>query len=296
MSMEERMDLAQQQIEKRQFDGAIANLRPLNDVMPRRGLLLLAKAYAGKNDLLGEISALNLCIAKNPKDYVVYVAYGHALIRAKRVEEGLTAFQEARNLNPRYRPAYDALLKELEKKGERYEARNVVNDMIKVFGPKAEFFSALCRLYAVDSYHEKTVEICEAAIEKAPNFAENHMYLGLALKEREQTDRALKVLTKATPIQYAMGELNLSKKDYVSAYNYYKSAANADPKSARAWIGYGVAAFKLQKNEEALKAFVNSCKIDRHNTRDFRSALGELRVRKDITWQSRFESGINECM
>lgn len=300
--LEARIQKAQQHMDRKEYEAVVATLIPVNDTLPRTGLLLLARAYAAKSDTLNEIRALELCIAKNPKDYVVQTVYGEALIRSKRAEDGIVAFQEARRLNPRYMPAYLSLLKELEKKGERYESRNVVNDMIKIFGPKPEFYTDLCRLYGLDSFNEKTIEICEAAIEKDPKSPDNHVFLGLALKDREETERANQVLTHAAKrfpasesVQAAMGELYISKKDFVSAYNYYKRATTANPKSARAWVGYGNAAFELQKNQEALDAFVKGCKADRLQTKDFRLAIGKLRVRKDISWQVRYESGINEC-
>ena len=300
--IEERIDIAKSQVHRKLFNEAIQLLAPANDILPRSGLLILAEAYAGKKDSLSEIRTLELCIAKNPKDYVAQTAYGRALIRASRVDNGLVAFQEATKLNPRYRPAYDALLTELEKKGERYEARNVIEDMRRRFGDEPKFFTSLCRLYAADDYNEKSIEVCELAIEKNAAIPENHMYLGLALMNREQIDRATSVLKSASrrfprsePVQWALGELAMTKKDTVSAFNHFKRAATANGKSSRAWVGYGTAAFKLQKNDEALKAFIKACKIERQQTREFRSAIGELRFRKDIHWQTKFEIGINEC-
>jgi tetratricopeptide (TPR) repeat protein len=300
--LEAKIEEAQKHLEVKRFDAAIQILIPVNDVLPRSGLLVLARAYAGKVDTLNEIRTLELCVAKNPKDYVVKNEYGKALARAKRVEDALIAFQEAKELNPRYKPAYENLMQELEKKGERYEARNVVTDMMKVFGPQPAFYTALCRLYALDNFNEKTIEICEDAIHKDPKNPDNHMYLGLTLRDHEEVERANQVLIHASKrfpasesVQSAIGDLYYSKKDFVNSYNYFRKATSADPKSARAWVGYGNAAFKLQKNQEALDAFLKGCKLDRTQVKEFRLAIGELRVRKDVTWQSRYESTVNEC-
>ncbi len=297
-----KIEQAQRLYDAKKYKEAIDLLKPYNDRLPRAGLLLMARSYSATNDSLSEIRMLELCLAKNPKDYVVKTVFGQTLIRIKRVEDGIVAFQEARQLNPRYRPAYDALIKELENKGERYEARNVVNDMIKTFGPQGAFLTTLCRLYALDSYHEKSVEICDQAIKKDASVPENHMYLGLAMKEREDLEGANRVLSlaikrfpKSEPVQFAMGDLHMAKKDFVRAYKFFKSAAQGDQKSVRAWLGYGNAAIEIQKNDEALKAYLAACKLDRQQTKDFRLALGKIRVRKDGDWQSRFESGINQC-
>lgn len=294
---------AQKQFNEKHYEASIRILTPIAELLPRSGLLLLARNYAATKETLDELRTLELCIAKNPNDYVVQTVYGNALVHTKnRVEEGLVAFQEARKINPRYQPAYEALLRELEKKGERYEARNVVTDMMKVFGEKPQFFTQLCRLYALDGFHEKSVESCEQAIATDPKVPENHVYLGQALKERDEIDRAKSVLSRASlrfpasePVQTAMGDLYMSKKDYARAYDFYKKSSAANPNAGRAWVGYANASFQLQKNQESLNAYVKACKVDRQETRDFRSAIGVLRVRRDLIWQSRFESGINEC-
>lgn len=297
------IDKAQGHFDAKQFDAAIKTLVPVNDTLPRSGLLLLARSYAAKRETLDEVRTLELCIAKNPKDYVVHTVYGNTLVKIKnRVEDGLFAFQEARKLNPRYLPAHESLLRELEKKGERYEARNVVQDMIKVFGTKPAFDTALCRLYTVDGFHEKSLEHCERAIRSDPKVPDNHVYLGLSLKETEDLEGAKAVLNKASSrfpasetVHTAMGDLYLSKKDYVHAYEYYKKAIGSDPKSSRAWVGHANSSFQLQKTQEALSSFIKACKNDKLETKDFRSAIGLLRVRKDFVWQHRFEAGINEC-
>lgn len=298
-----RIEQARVFYKQKKYDQVVRILLPVNDALTRSGLLLLAKAYNAQSDILNELRTLELCIAKNPKDYVAQTTYGLALLRSKgRSEDGLAALQEARKLNPRYRPAYDALVAELERKGERYEARNVVTDMVNIFGPKPAFFTLLCRLYALDGFNEKSVEICDQAIANDPKTPENHVYLSQALVERDQADRAKSVLTHAAsrfpasqPVQTALGDMYLNNKDYARAYEYYKKASAADGQAPRAWVGYANAAFQLQKNQEAITAYVKACKLDRQETKDFRLAIGALRSRKDVLWQSRFENGINEC-
>ncbi len=296
------IERAQILVEAKRYQEAVDLLTPSIDLLPRTGLLILAKGYAGTKDLPNELKTLALAVVKNPKDYVVKTSYGLALLHAQHDEDALQAFLDARELNPRYKPAYDLAVDLMEKRGERYEARNLVFDMIKVFGPKSEFYTKLCRLLALDNYNEKTVEICQAAIEKNDKIPENHVYLGLALKNREENDKSRRVLADAAqrfpasePVQSALGDLYFSQNDFINAYQFYKKACTADGSSSRAWLGYANSSFKLQKNEEALLAFVRVCKIDHTQIKDFRLAIGELRVRKDQNWQSKFENAINDC-
>ena len=59
--------------------------------------------------------------------------------------------------------------------------------------------------------------------------------------------------------------------------------------------GVGSASFRLQKNQESLDSFITACKINGRDVKAFRISIGELRSRKDLVWQGRFENGINEC-
>jgi cytochrome c-type biogenesis protein CcmH/NrfG len=120
---------------------------------------------------------------------------------------------------------------------------------------------------------------------------------------RESHDRAQKVLTSAArrfpgsePVQWALGEFSMNRKDYVTAHDHFRRAVRADAKAVRSWIGLGSAAFRLQKNQESLDAFVKACKLNNRDLKSFRTALGELRGRKDTQWQGKFENGINECL
>jgi tetratricopeptide (TPR) repeat protein len=296
-------DKAEEYVNSGKYEQAVLMLKPKVDSLSRKGLMLLARAYAGQKDFLSEIRTLELCRAKSPRDYIVLTALGEAYLHVSRNDDAVGIFQEARDVNKKYRPAYDGLVRVLEKTAQTYEARIVVTDMLKIFGSGPALDSALCRLYAVDGFIEKSVESCKAAIESDPKNPENHIYLASSLKDQEDGNKATEILKKAAGrfpasehIQSAAGSLATEKKDYISAYQYYKKASADDPKSVRALLGLANSSFKLQKNEESLGAFVKACELDRHNAaRDFSGAIGELRTRKDLNWQSRFQNAMSIC-
>jgi tetratricopeptide (TPR) repeat protein len=280
----------------------ITLLKPYNDRLPRKGLIILARGYAQNRDPINELRTLELCLAKNPNDYVVQTMLGDSYGHARRSEEAVASYLEAKKTNAKYRPAYDGMLAVLERTGDRYEARTLLNDMIKVFGAQPGFYTDLCRLYALDNFLEKSVEVCRKAIEKDPKTAENYVYLGTSLRDQEESSHAEKVLNDASkrfpasePVQSTAGEFSVSRKDYVGAYRHYKQAVVADSKSSKALLGLATSAFELQKYEEALRTFIQACKVNKHAAGEFRLAAGKLRARKDYSWQSKYENAMVNC-
>jgi tetratricopeptide (TPR) repeat protein len=299
---ESPLDRAERSANEKKWDEVIQTLKPLNDSLPRKSLLTLATAFEHKKEYLSQIRTLQLCVAKHPGDYVAITELGRAYSLAGRKNDAQDRFLEAKSINSKYRPAYEGLLVELEKNGPIYEAIELVNDMQKVFGAHSVFFSTLCRLYTLDGHIKKAIETCESAITRDGKNPENYINLSKALKNGENTDKANQVLTKALGrfpaselVQATAGEMQIERKDFVAAYRIFKKASETSPNSGRAQIGYADAAFALQKNEEALKAYIRACKLDKKLTKNFRTSYGVLRERKDFTWQQRFESGLNQC-
>jgi tetratricopeptide (TPR) repeat protein len=284
------------------FDEVISSLKPMAESLPRKGLLTLARAYAAKKDHSNEIRTLDLALVKNARDYVVMTRLGEAYAKAKKSDEAIEKFLEAKTINRRYLPAYEALLAELERKADNYEARSLVQDMIQQFGERPTYFTALCRLFSKDAFLEKAVSVCEEAIKKDPKVPENYVHLGECLKDQEKLDRALSVLKDAGRrfpaseiVHKTKGDMHFAKRQFVEAHKSYKQATEADSKSVHSWLGYANSAFELYRNQEALTAFLKACELDRRETKDLRIAIDKLRKRNDSTWLSRFADGLSSC-
>ena len=106
---------------------------------------------------------------------------------------------------------------------------------------------------------------------------------------------ALKI-RKSEPVQTALGDYFVEKKNYVDAYRWYKAGVKSDPSSFPAQLGLAQAALELQKMEDSLAAFTAACKLKRTAIREFQSGLIKVRNRGDAKWQIRFEEAIsNSC-
>ncbi len=286
---------------QRRWNEIIASLKPVLEGLPRSGLLLLARAYGATNNVLEEIRTLDLAKNKNPKDYVAITKLGQAYSKAKKGTEAIANLFEAKELNPRYKVAFDALLTELQNQGETYEARTLAADMITKFGD-ARYHTILCRLLTKDAYLDKAVETCETAVKRDPAVPENHVNLAIALRDKLEPEKALKAINAAADqfpgseaVLSAQGALYMDKKDFTHAEESFKRAASFGPKSVPAWTGLGRAAFELHKYQESLNAFVKACQIDRHAVREFREMAGRLHKDKNNEWQYKFKDALSRC-
>jgi tetratricopeptide (TPR) repeat protein len=255
-----------------------------------------------EQDSLKEIKDLELGLAKNAKDLNLRVALGVAYSKAKRSEAAMNTFREVMESDPKNLPAHKGLLAELLKQKDTYEARILLHDMIKKFGPKSEFYNDLCRLYSNEGFLEKAVETCGEGTVKDPQFSDNYIYLAQSARDKLEPEKASDVLDKAVKlfpnnesVLIAAGENQLLSKNYSAAYKSYRQAVIANRSSLKAIIGYAQSSLELQKNQESLGAFIQACTIDKKSAKDLRYAIAKLRDRKDKAWQMKFEAGLERC-
>lgn len=287
---------------KKQYADVLKILKPLVAELPRHGVLILYRAYKATGDHQGELQMLELLLAKNPKDYVVKTQEGEAFLKLNRVEDALTAFQEAKAMNKQYQPAYEGHWTTLEKAKDMYEARAALSDMVKVFGPTPRSQSQLCRLFSTEDFLEKAEEHCRKAIELDPKNPDNYVHLGMSLRDQEKPDAALALLMDASKrfpasewVLSTAGDLKASKKDFGDAYELYKKAAAADQKSVRSWLGLAKSAHQLQKYPEAISAFQKACALDRKTSIHFRSAASDLKRAGNVKMSTQYLDAELQC-
>lgn len=303
LTSEIKKDLAQAELAEKAKDsaGVVKALKPHLEKIPRKGLLQLARAYRALDDNVNEAAALEIVVAKNPSDYVTQTMLGEAYLKLKRFDVAGKAFLAARTLNNKYRPAYEGQWKVFEKDDSKYEARTLVLDMNKTFGPDPKITAAICRMYSGEDFLEKTVEGCRLAIATDNKNPDNYFHLAMALRDESEKDEAQKLIDdaakrfpKSEKVQTLAGEMKAEAKDFASAYTYFKQATLADAKSVKANVGLGNAAFELRKHTEAIAAFEVACRIDKRSGRDFRAAALLARKNKDPQWMA-YQSGLEAC-
>lgn len=283
------------------YELMVETLASHKDKIGRAGLVLLSRGYRKLSHFNDEIAALELAIARFPKDPQLQTWLAAAQSRAGHRDKAIEGYYKTKEAFPKYIPSYEGLLEELVKADSRAEARDLISDMLKRFGEKGAWLSQLCALFTVDAYYDRAAETCNKAIAKDRSNPMNPVHLATTLRETGNPAQAKKVLIAAAmrikrsePIQSALGDYFVEKKNFVDAYRWYTAAVKADSKSFKAQLGYAQSAFELQKMEESLRGFTATCKIDRSKAmREFQTALGKLRQRSDFRWQGRFEDSIS---
>ena len=250
------------------------------------------------------IRILQHLVEKNKNDYVSHYRLGKSYFKSDKLSESIASFTAAIKINERFREAYDELLIALEKAERRYDLRETLIDMVATFGETGKLLSDLCKIYYEDGFLTESSTLCQKAITKAPEVAENHIFLGLTFLDSENKDRAIAIVdtaakrfTKSEFAQYTAGQLNEDGKNPATAYLFFKKGTEADPKSFRCWLGLAKTAFETKNYAEALGAFKQACILNRSNTvEEFRSASGKLKSqRENDSWSIKFNSESLKC-
>ena len=274
------------------------------DKIDRRGLILLAKAHQKRKEPNEMIRALNILIGKNERDFEAHTMIGDAYAMALKNKEALESYKRALELNKQYEPAYNGLVSLYEKRDppNLYELRILFQDMMEAIGPRPQYLRRLCEINTSDGTFDAAIQMCNAAISKDPNMPEPYVYLGLSQKAYGDEAEGNKTLQKAAQ-SFPQSELALynyaktleEKKNFVEALNNFKKGTDADPKSARSWLGLANTSFEIRKYEISLIAYRNACRYDKKNAVAFRRATTVLRNQKNGEWAPKFEEASETC-
>lgn len=296
--------LAEEFYKTAQDDKVTALLWKHVDKIDRRGLVLLARAHLKRNEPTESVRAINILIGKNEKDYEAHTLMGDAQLMRMKNREALDSYKKALEINRQYEPAYNGLVALYEKREppNLYELRILFQDMMEAIGPRAQYMRRLCEINTLDGTYDAAIHMCNSAIAKDPKVAEPYVYLGLAQKANGEEATGNQTLQKAAAdfpkselAQYHHAKNLEEKKSYIEALNTYKKGTDADPKSARSWLGLATTSFEIRKYEISLIAYKNACRYDKKNAVAFRRATTALRNLKNPEWTDRFEEASETC-
>jgi tetratricopeptide (TPR) repeat protein len=297
-----RIALGEALFEENKYQRVIEVLQPKMELLPRTSILLIARSYQKLKDHLNEIRVYKHLTTMNAKDYRSFFELGNAYSQSKNPEEAILAFRKAIEIQPTFRPAYEALAIEYKRTGNNYENRVIIEDMIKNFGAKPEYLAQLCRLYTLEKYKDTAIAHCNEAIKKQPNNPSNHVYLGLNYKNSGDAAQAKKILVgiakqfpQSEQAQWEAGQISEESKNFLAAFQYYKQATEADSKSFRAYLGLARSAFELKKYNEALNAFVKACPESKEASEEFRRFTYRLRHSGETIWHAKYLSKLPVC-
>jgi tetratricopeptide (TPR) repeat protein len=277
-------------------------LSPEIEKLNPKDLVLLAKAYSDTKNSEAAIKTYTAALSKNPKDFTSKTAIASEQFSIGKDSLAIVTAREALELNDKYLPAYNVLIKIYEKRENKYELRLLYEDMLQKKLNSVNYIAQLCELTTLDRLYDLALKYCQNGISKDPENPVSYVYLGLTYRDTEEPKKAEMLLRRAAirfpqsllaQITYAI--YLEEKKSFVEAYNYFKRATLADSKSEEAFVGLGKAALEIQKYQESLDAFKAACLLDKRTLPAIRRATNTLRTMKIESWIKAFDQASERC-
>lgn len=196
---------------------------------------------------------------------------------------------------------YEALLKVFQDNNSKYEARELLHEMIDKFGEKAAYMSFLCQREALDGYLVQARESCQKAIDKNPKDEKSKLALIQVMLDQKEEDNAIKLLEATTTqfpnnesVQFFAAQFYFKKNNYVVTKRFLQKAISIDPNKAPSHLLLGKVQVKLKEDQEALTHFLKACKLDPKTQSDFQLVSSEVRQRGS-SWAEKFSTFSSSC-
>jgi tetratricopeptide (TPR) repeat protein len=288
---------------QKNYPKVIEVLGPYSNEINGSSLNYLADAYEQTKDKLNRKRTLQLYAEREPNKYRPHFLLGEVYLEEKEYDKAAIEFRSSIQYASRHRSSYEGLLKVFLVNKQTYEARTLLNDMIKKFGPRGEFVTHQCSLHVDAGFLAEALVYCKEAIRRAPKSAENHIHLAQTYNLQKKSSAAEKVFINAAKqfpkdeyVQWAAGEHYYINKNFPIAVRYLEQAVKVDPKSGRAQLGLAESQFELGNHDKAVKHYFEACKIDKSNVarEAFRTAASKLRNKQNPA-SYEYDKMIQQC-
>jgi len=310
-----RVKLAEIRISEGKFTEAVELLNAYTDLLSGAGFRTLAFAYSSLKRYEDEVRVLTMIAKKEDTNHEWPMLLAHAYLKQadsvskaefekqnRLMTSGIQQLRATLKLAPKYKPAFDLLLKTFLAQKAHNEARELLMEGIQNFGPRPELYRELCRIDSNDGFLVQAVANCQESISISPNYPDHYVFLIQALYDQKEEVRAEKQATiaakrfpKSEFVQWATGTLFLRKKNYPVAARYFKAAVAAKADSGRAQYGLALSLFEGGHEKEALDHFIKACKADRETVEKFLSSGARLKQRGETELGAKYTSAAYNC-
>ena len=290
----------------------IESLLPQSDRVSPPSFQILARCldiHKKHNDLYRILKSRSPTFKEDGK---LLVTFANAIVKKSKIEtdlikqnqlntEAIQVYRQAISVESSNISYYEALLTVLQENNSKYEARELLNEMISKFGEKPKYLAGLCYREAQDGFLVQARESCQKAIDKDPKDEKSRLAMVQVLLDQKEEVEALKLLdntalrfTSNADVQFYAGQVYLKKNDYVVAKRYFQKAVALAPNKAMIHLLLGKVQIKLKEDQEALNHLIKACRLDSNTQNDFQLLSSEVRQRSSPLAE-RFSSSSASC-
>ncbi len=195
----------------------------------------MAQDYSKLGDTEGQGAAAAEAIKKNTK-YIgeSYDLSGDALLKEKKTDEAIQAYQRAINVKPDLIDAYLKLSDIYRAKSRLDEAIATVKKGIKLFPDNGLLYTSLSWYYSLNGHNVESIAAAQKAIALLPNESTAYTNLCRVYNDTQQYPQAIESCSAALKINPDDGETNF----YIArAYDYTNKRDTATPFYKKAVAG-----------------------------------------------------------
>ena len=284
------------------LDQAIFHLKKTYTKPSVKALKLLAKALSKKEDHLEEVRVRGLLLELTPHSPIAHTNMGQAYEKINKPEKAIEHYKLAIQKYNKHKMAYKKLWEIFESLKDFYEMRQVLTDFLRLFPNDMEGHSKMCQINRNTGFLDEAVEMCRKAIQLDMKNPDNHVYLGLTYKLKENNKQAKKIILTAARrfknsdlAQYHAGMLAEENQNWEIALRFYTQCSLANQSSLQCFVKKAHLEVRLNQYPQAGESFLAACRINKSTVKEIYSVVGHLRTQGDLKGYYYFKKLLNRC-
>ncbi|WP_437206168.1 tetratricopeptide repeat protein [Planctomicrobium sp. SH664] len=167
--------------------------------------------------------------------------YGLLLYQLERRQEAELRLREALAIDDKNRYALMTLAKLLNQKGEKVEARQILEYAIRVLPPHVNILNELGLIELSEGHPDRALPLFQQAVVLSPNSSESHLNLGVAYgqlgripESKLHFQRAVELNPEDVESLFALGQIAEFEKNLPAARDYFAAVARLNPQHPQA--------------------------------------------------------------
>jgi len=233
-----------------------------------RSLLYAIQAISdGDFDQANQI--LESCLKENPNSAEVYFLKGNLFERQQKLEEAMSAYQKAIDLDPEFTRSYYNLGVLLLVQEKAVKASEMFDQLVRKEPRFISDFLRIGRMFILQKDYLTAHRYLKMAVEVKPTANAYNDLAVISIFEKDfdnSIQYALKSVELDPKLASAYNNLGVAyangKKDFAKAIEYYKQAIALNPRYGTAYQNLGEAQFLSEKPDEAINSYLKCLEID----------------------------------